>query len=98
MTPRPGADRDPSSVAHAWAVLASARLSPSSDELALLATWEAMRLMLIDDRERVQRAGREGIRGLLQVTIEALRDTDPEALDRLVEKWRPEATAMGLEW
>jgi hypothetical protein len=91
-------DNDPAAVTEAWAVLASARLSPSSDELALLATWEAMRLCLLDEREWVQRNGRAGMRGLLQVVIEAMRDRDPAALDKLTEQWRPEAEKMGLEW
>lgn len=38
------------------------------------------------------------MRGLMQVTIEALRDHDPEALERLIEEWRPAAEKMGLEW
>lgn len=95
---QPGESDSIEDVADSWAVLAAARLSPSSDELALLATWEAMRLMLLDDREKLQRSGREGMRGLLHVMLEALRADDPDALERLVEEWRPQAAKLGLEW
>jgi hypothetical protein len=89
---------DPDEVANAWAVMQAAELAASSDELALLATWEAMRLMLVSDNEARRRKGREGLRGLLQVTLDALREHDPDELTRLVEHWRPTAEANGLEW
>jgi hypothetical protein len=91
-------DRDPAAVAEAWAVMAAARLSPSSDELALMATWEAMRLMLLSDTEAVQRRARDAMRSLLAIMLGALRDHDPGAMERLVEQWRPAAESMGLEW
>lgn len=90
--------QEPSDYGDAWTVLQRAELAASSDELALLATWEAMRLMLVSSDEEQRLSGREGLRGLLQVMLESLREHDPDALDRLVEQWRPTAEAAGLEW
>lgn len=89
---------DAADVGGAWAVIAGAELSPSSDELALLAIWEAMRLMLASPDGSVRDRGRSGLRGVLQITVEALREHDPAALDGLVEQWRPQAEKAGLEW
>jgi hypothetical protein len=89
---------EPSDYGDAWTVLQQAELSASSDELALLATWEAMRLMLINSDEARRRRGREGLRGLLEMMLTSLREHDPAGLDRLVEEWRPTAEAAGLEW
>lgn len=91
-------ESEPGDIAEAWAVMQAAELAASSDELALLAMWEAMRLMLVSGREDLRERGREGLRGLLTLTLEALREHDPEAIDRLIEQWRPEAEKAGLEW
>ena len=91
-------DIDPAAIAETWAVMQRAELAVGTDELALVAVFESMRLMLVSEREDWQVRGREGLRALIQLMLEAMREHDPEELDRLVEKWRPTAEAAGLEW
>jgi hypothetical protein len=98
MTPPGGSDTDPAEVAQTWAVMAQLEDAASSDELALLATLEGMRLMLVSDKEDYRRRGKEGLRGVLQIVIASLREHDPEMLDRLVEEWRLTAESFGVEW
>jgi len=91
-------DIDPAAIAETWAVMQRAELAVGTDELALVAMFESMRLMLVSEREDWQVRGREGLRALIQLMLEAMREHDPGELDRLVEKWRPTAEAAGLEW
>lgn len=91
-------DVEASDVASAWTVLRNADAAWSSDRIALLVTFEAMRLMLTSAREDYRRRANDGLGALLDLMAEALREHDPDGLDRLTESWRPEAERMGLEW
>jgi hypothetical protein len=60
------AEDDPAEVTEAWAVMERAEAAIGSDTIALLATLEAMRLMLVSGREDYQQKGREGLVSLME--------------------------------
>jgi hypothetical protein len=89
-------DFDPSEIAESWAVMQAAKESASSDTIALLATFEAVRMMMVSKRPDYEQRGRDAMQELLQALAAALDDAGE--LDTLVATWAPEAKRMGLEW
>jgi uncharacterized protein (DUF2267 family) len=91
-------DVDPAEIAQTWAVMHALEETASPEEIALLATLEAMRLMLTSNDADVAARGKDGMRGVLRLVIEAMREHDPDGLDKLVAEWKPQADSMGIEW
>lgn len=94
MTPPGGNDMDPAEIVQSWAVMQAAESAVSSDELAVMATYEGMRLMLVSAKPDLVACGKDGIRALIGGFIEA---SDPDDLASLVASWRPTAAAMGID-
>lgn len=97
MTPSGGSDMDPAEVAQSWAIMQAAESAVSSDELAVIAIYEAMRLMLVSGQPDLESRAKDGIRALIGGFIEGSRERDPDELARLVESWRSTAESLGLD-